>query len=795
MIVGSERAWRAMKPKQVFQWMGTPLVLRLLLGFGVFTGSWSLEDLSIQAADPHPLKPPDTSSPKATLDSFTRNMNEVYRLVKDQDREVDLEQMSIPLDRAVRCLDLSGTDLAAVEDLGEKRAFLLMGILDRIGIPTDAAPDAPQVNQTNLRRWRLPNTEIALVMMDSGPRQGEFLFSTDTVSRLPDFYERVKALSCRPDTVLVDAYEKMFAVGPVDEGLDSPLKPADTSSPRATLKSFLDNMNELARVYQSLRPGTESPQRLQDAYRRAVHCLDLSQVPPNALRRTGRESAVMLIDILNRIEVPPYDQIPGPSQLKRDDLAEWTLPNSEISIARVQEGPRHGEFLFSPETVERLPDDYARVQAMPYKEETLVQDFYGIYLQSTGPWIPLSWVLRLPAWLRQPVLGTPVWKWFALGGVLLLVIFGLLLGFRLGSRKKEDAPPAPFLWRIVFPLSGIGLAVLGEAALEQIRLVNAIADNASLLFTLILAFSVAWLITMVNNGLAEAIVASPRINAQSIDAHMVRTAFRVLSLVGFVIVILKTTDSLGIPLTPVLAGLGVGGVAIALAAQNSIENLIGGFTLFVDRPIKVGDFCRFGDKLGTIEEIGLRSTRVRTLDDTVIAVPNGSFSKMELENFSKRRKLLYQCRIQLSRSVTPDQIRFALVEIRKLLYAHPRIDPAPARIRFTEFGTTSFDLEIFAYVQTSSYDDFLEVVEDLNLRILEMLAAHQVPLALPTQRTLLEPGDRADPEQVQEIEKQVQHWRDNHELYLPSFPDEVVAQLRETLDYPPKGSALSPLSE
>ena len=213
----------------------------------------------------------------------------------------------------------------------------------------------------------------------------------------------------------------------------------------------------------------------------------------------------------------------------------------------------------------------------------------------------------------------------------------------------------------------------------------------------------------------------------------------------------------------------------------------------LDRPVRVGDFCRFGDKIDTIEEIGLRSTCVRTLDDTVISIPNAAFSKMELENFSRRRKIWYHPRLQLEKSSSADQVRFVLVEVRKMLYSHPRVDPDKARIRFAEFGPSSLELDVFAYITVTDSAEYLEIAEDLNLRIMEILARGGLRLAVPAQRTLVEPGLHPDPERAQQTEKQVQDWREHHQLYLPSFPEEVVSQLRQSLDYPPNGAPAADL--
>jgi MscS family membrane protein len=261
----------------------------------------------------------------------------------------------------------------------------------------------------------------------------------------------------------------------------------------------------------------------------------------------------------------------------------------------------------------------------------------------------------------------------------------------------------------------------------------------------------------------------------------------VLGIIGLV-ALLVWLDSLGYQITTLLAGLGIGGIAVALAAQRSIEDLIGAVTLFTTQPVRIGDFCRFGDKIGTIEEIGLRATRIRTLDDTVVSVPNGEFSKLHLDNFGRRRKIWYHPRIRLRYETTAEQIRYVLVEVRKLLYAHPKVLTDPARIRFVGFGEWSLDLDVFAYVDSVDYGEYLEIAEDLNLRIMAIVAEAGSGLAVPAQRAYVEPGASLDPERARAAEAQVGAWRDRGELYLPSFPETAVAELSDTLPYPPEGS-------
>ena len=247
--------------------------------------------------------------------------------------------------------------------------------------------------------------------------------------------------------------------------------------------------------------------------------------------------------------------------------------------------------------------------------------------------------------------------------------------------------------------------------------------------------------------------------------------------------------SFGVNVIAVLAGLGVGGIAVALAAQKTLENFIGGITLYADQPVRVGEFCRFGGTVGTVEEVGLRSTRVRTLDRTVVTIPNAEFSNLQIENFARRDQIWYHPMIRLRSETTPDQIRYVLVEVHRLLYAHPKVDSASARIRFVGFGSSSLDLEVFSYVTVTDYGEYLEVAEDLNLRIMDIVAASGASLALPAQTTYLEEGRGLDLDRAQAAKAQVQAWRAQRELWLPRFPREKIAEIENTLEYPADGSA------
>jgi MscS family membrane protein len=235
------------------------------------------------------------------------------------------------------------------------------------------------------------------------------------------------------------------------------------------------------------------------------------------------------------------------------------------------------------------------------------------------------------------------------------------------------------------------------------------------------------------------------------SSSVVPLVSRLVKLSVLLVAIAAVLSAWGYNATAILAGLGVGSIAIALAAQKTIENFFGGVSVISDRPVSVGDFCKVGDLMGTIEDIGLRSTRIRTLNRTMVSVPNGQFSSMTLENFDKRDKMLFHVTLNLRRDSTPDQVRMVLNSIARILADHSDVEPGTLPVRFVGVGTYSLDIEIFVYVLTRDGDDFLRTQQDLLLKILDAVKDAGTALALPTQASIdysTNPGHPAVPREL-----------------------------------------------
>ena len=510
-------------------------------------------------------------------------------------------------------------------------------------------------------------------------------------------------------------------------------------------------------------------------YERAAQYLDLRNLPRGLDPSDGPDLARELKIALDRTLWIDLDSLSDDPQGRREDglppyrdrvgRIETPEKTFDILVQRVPRGDGVSIWQFSSATVAQIPQLYAEF-GYPFFEEVLPTWFLDLHFLGLAAW---EWVTLL-------VLVVPVYLLALL--LTKLAIFGL--------RRTR----AGLSYQVERLITGPGLlllfAVIGRAAINMIG--PSVTGRAIMEAKTVPLIALAWAGVRLFD-VAEVRVGERLKRKNRFDLTvLLRPVKNTLKITVVFIIALVWLDNIGFSVTTILAGLGIGGLAVALAAQRSIENFIGAITLYGSRPVRVGDFCRFADKIGTVEEIGLHSTRVRTLDRTVVSVANAEFANLYLENFTLRDRIWYHPRISLRYETTPDQIRYILVEIRKMLYAHPRVHPDPARIRFVEFGKYSLDLDVFAYVEVTDYGQFLEVAEDLNLRIMDIVAQSGSRFAFPSQTTYLERGDKLNDDLARAAEAQVNEWRKQQALYLPSFPQEKIAELAGSLDYPPTGS-------
>ena len=572
-----------------------------------------------------------------------------------------------------------------------------------------------------------------------------------------------------------------------------PLEPLDLSSPRATLNDFLtasDAMFTLLRDDFWHTPSPAAAYHLSDSITPLERTLDLSGIPPASRRDLGRDGIVYLYEVLSRIELPAEADIPDAAAFADDKSASWTIPRTEITLVRVADGPGAGQFLFSSSTVVRAEEFYEKVRALPYRRDVPLKNYAEMrpYL-STGGWLISSRTIEgFPDWLKRSFYQQAVWKYIALALLIALTILVVVLTHRLMQRGFSTGSTSAHLRRLVTPAVLLLTPLVLDLANRQLTLTGWVSGGVGWLAEAITYFALAWIAWTGSIAVAEAVIASPRIPDQSLNAHLLRLLARTFGIVAAIAIVFYVSKQLGVPLYGLVAGLGVGGIALALAAQPTIENFIGSISLFADQPVRVGDFCHFGDESAYVEEIGLRSTRLRKRDDTIVHVPNGDFSKRELTNESRRRRRLYETTLGLRYETSPEQLRYVMARLREMLHGHPKVSPDKLHVRFHGFGAYSLDLEVFAYIRTRDWLIYRAIREDINLRIMDIVEEAGTGFAFPSHTAYLGRDSGLDAGRGHEAEAQVQEWRSKGQLPFPEFDQGERKEKEDVLDYPPAGS-------
>jgi len=513
---------------------------------------------------------------------------------------------------------------------------------------------------------------------------------------------------------------------------------------------------------------------------------DYLQMSASRRQQQGADVATKLKDLMDRAFVGRLGRIstnpegnPDNGIADQQAIGVFSTPNESsdndvpVMLVRVTD-PNGGKiWLFSSVTLSRVPELYDTIEAHRVESK-----------------LPQSLV-------KNTFLGLPLWQWLALLiaiPVAIIVGWAVVLFLAIPRRiylKFKKRPDLHSYRRVSMPLLLVFSAIahniiagrLGLPLLPRFYYHRTIGVLASIGFF--------WFLLRITG------VTMQRLRTHAIAVGRLGTGTlmllfqRLLSAFLVTLAVLAVLSIMGFNLTTVLAGLGIGGIAIAFAAQKTLENLFGGISVLADEVIRVGDYCRFGDKTGTVEDISLRSTRVRTDARTQLSIPNGTLATMSIENYSRRDKILFNPALAIRCDTTGDQLRYILAEIRRLLYQHPKVEPETANIRFANVDPGALRLEIFAYVRTQDSNEFAAVREDLLLRIGEIVSRSGSSFAFPSQTLYLGRDSGLDEQKTAAAEKEVQQWRDQNQLPFPDFTAADKASFRGSIPYPPPESAVA----
>ena len=398
---------------------------------------------------------------------------------------------------------------------------------------------------------------------------------------------------------------------------------------------------------------------------------------------------------------------------------------TDLELVRVTDPSAGKIWLISSDTLAKVPELYDQVQAR--QVET-----------------------RLPQWLvKHDLAGMPVWQWLALllmipvaagAGWLLLVVLQIPVRWwarRHGHTELESRSVSGPAWLLVgTAIHRILERYLGMPLLQRHYYYQFIEVASIIGANWILWRVIRWFLQRVRNrALAR---------GHSGTGSLMLLGERIIKAVVVVMAIFFVLGVLGFNLSTALAGVGIGTLAVGFGAQQTIANLFGGVSVLGDEVIRVGDVCKFGDRTGTVEDIGLRSTRVRTEERTLLAIPNGTVATINVENLSRRDKMLFKAVLGLHLDTSADRLRSVIAEIRRVLSSNAKIEKNTVRVRLIELGATALNVELVCYILTRDFDEFAGVREDVLLHIMNLVEDSGASLASPSQTLYLSQDSGAD---------------------------------------------------
>jgi MscS family membrane protein len=505
------------------------------------------------------------------------------------------------------------------------------------------------------------------------------------------------------------------------------------------------------------------------------------QMSPAHRQAEGEQTATKLKFLLDNDFVGNYSRFNQPEGtpqegvlLGHQKLGTMSAGDVEVDLDMVRvSDPNAGKiWLVSSDTIAKLPELYDQAEARHVAS-------------------------KLPAFLVKHELGgMPLWQWLALlvttpfaAGLGWLVLAILEIPLRWWARRHGHVDVAN--WRSVSgPAWLLTGTMIHQALVVKLRLPLLLRHYYFQITSTVLILSATWIFWRVVRWSLYRVRVGALARGHAGTGSLMLLGERILKAIILIAGALAILSNLGFNMSTALAGLGIGGLAIGFGAQKTIENLFGGVSVLGDEVFRVGDVCRFGDRSGTVEDIGLRSTRIRTEERTLLAIPNGTVATINLENLSRRDKILLKTNLSLRSETKSDHLRFVLSEMRRLLYSHPKIETTTVRVRLTDIAAAAPTVEVLAYVLTQDFNEFSAVREDVLLRMLDIVESSGTGLALPAQTLYLGRDAGLARDKAETAVQKVAELREEKKLPFPDFHKEEISSFKGSIEYPPKESAL-----
>ncbi|HTT18648.1 MAG TPA: mechanosensitive ion channel domain-containing protein, partial [Candidatus Sulfotelmatobacter sp.] len=394
----------------------------------------------------------------------------------------------------------------------------------------------------------------------------------------------------------------------------------------------------------------------------------------------------------------------------------------------------------------------------------------------------------LPEFLsKNLILGIPAGRWLAwVASVPMAWLLGwgvVILSRWIWSIRRQPTPligqqqgpnlGTPAAIAVAIVLHGLLVFATGLPLFYRVYYMKTLA--------VLLTLTLAWLgVRVLDRVASQAMFRIARGEAQS----FMQIGHQILKLAWLALALLCILALLGFDTRTMLAGLGIGGIAVALAAQKTLENLLGGITLVMDKAMYVGDDCLIAGRYVNIRDIGLRSVVAVTREGTEIFFPNGMLIQNNIENLSRRRKFLILTTLSLSTESSIAQLEYVIVKVREMLYSHSRVEQESARFRLAGLQGSAYQIELFAYVMSNNAAEFAAIQEDILFRITGVAESAGTAWAIPAQTAYSSTKRRIDDQKAEQVIQQLQTWQDSKEKVFPDFSSQRMTALRGTIGYP-----------
>jgi MscS family membrane protein len=526
-------------------------------------------------------------------------------------------------------------------------------------------------------------------------------------------------------------------------------KPSGQANPRAAVEPEIHNsprslMWSLGRALDAYREVLTKEGRtyttqakLDWIQERIAECFDLSDIGPQFHLSAATDAGVHLRGILRRVPLSAWETIPDAKTLELrpadDELTHYRFDDVPIELILIQEGESTGEWVISQETRQRAEAGYQRIRHLePIAGEG---DLFHLHFFEPGWMIPSSWIQGLPTWAGYEIWEQALWQW-CLTLFAILIVSTILILIYLPFRNRGNAPltiPRRIIKFAFLVLKGTVAYTFIDFLQYQVFMSGIPLEIFTFFFSSIMVIAYVMAILTLGNIIAEIIISSPQINPAGLDAAMIRVAAKTIGIAMSAIVLFRILSQLGFSPNTLLAGAGVTGLAIALAAQDTLKNFFASIILLLERPFREGDRIRIGDDIGTVESIGLRSTCIQIRGGNLAYLPNEMLAHGRIENISRRPHIRCELVIGVTYTTTPSQLEHAVEIIRSILDEKVRApDNFNPRVFFTKFSDSSLNIDCTYWQATTNYSHSLKISQAVNLEILDRFNNEGIEFAFPT---------------------------------------------------------------